>query len=191
MDRLLSTGPTPSSFAGFQPFGWVPSIWLAPNKILSSCQTHIWLSSSHLDGIQLLKSLIGWLTFGPASQMWLQKNLSGWKHVFSVSTSVQPCWMEEGWIDWGFRIPSWRKRRWHKYQFSEVKCQGNHFFCENHLKEISEIQFSLVWLQRLPSEPGRSEALGWSWFILFDIGLSWMILAHIFLLNKPLGWFSH
>ena len=78
-----------------------------------------------------------------ASQMWLQKNLSGWKHVFSVSTSVQPCWMEEGWIDWGFMIPSWRKRRWHKFQFSEVRCPGNHFSCENHLKEISEIQFSL------------------------------------------------
>ena len=30
------------------PSGWVSAIWLATNKLLYSCQTDIWLSSSHL-----------------------------------------------------------------------------------------------------------------------------------------------
>ena len=85
-------------------FGWVPAIWLAPNKVLLNCLTNIWLSSCHIAGIQPKKSnrlawpltkpsslhLAGW-AFDPASQIWLPKFKSGWKNVSSISKIVQPC----------------------------------------------------------------------------------------------------
>ena len=80
-----------------QPFDWVqavwlsssqffgiPAIWLPPNKLLFSCLIYIWLSSSHLAGIQR-KNLIGRLDLWLASHSafgWLgfwpsQPNVAG------------------------------------------------------------------------------------------------------------------